>query len=179
MPRKLFESPPAGATIAGTLNTMSELTSDSCIVDIVRLDPKLPVPVRAHASDAAVDLYSAETVVLEPGQRELVRTGIAIELPYGTVGLINPRSGLAAHNGLSIVNAPGTVDAGYRGEIKVCLINLDPHNSIRVKRGDRIAQMLVQRVEMFTFNEVDSLDDSDRGEGGYGSTGGHSTLQES
>ena len=77
------------------------------------------------------------------------------------------------------MNAPGTIDAGYRGEIKVCLINLDPHNSIRIKRGDRIAQMLVQRVEMFTFNEVDSLDDSDRGEGGYGSTGGHSTLEES
>ena len=157
---------------------MSELTSDSCVVDIVRLDPTLPIPVRAHAGDAGVDLYSAETVVLEPGQRELVRTGIAIELPFGTVGLIHPRSGLAAHNGLSIVNSPGTVDAGYRGEIKVCLINLDPPHSIRIKRGDRIAQMLVQRVEMFTFREVDTLDESERGERGYGSTGGHSALTE-
>ena len=125
-----------------------------------------------------VDLYSAESLTLEPGQRQLVRTGIAIELPFGTVGFINPRSGLAARSGLSIVNAPGTVDAGYRGEIKVCLINLDPQQSIEIKRGDRIAQLLVQRVEMFTFNEVEKLGVSERGENGYGSTGGHSTLVE-
>lgn len=134
--------------------------------------------MRAHHDDAGVDLCSAESLTLEPGQRQLVRTGIAIELPFGTVGFINPRSGLAARSGLSIVNAPGTVDAGYRGEIKVCLINLDPQQSIEIKRGDRIAQLLVQRVEMFTFNEVEKLGVSERGENGYGSTGGHSTLVE-
>lgn len=157
---------------------MSGLTPTSCVVNTVRLDSELPLPMRAHHDDAGVDLYSAESLTLEPGQRQLVRTGIAIELPFGTVGFINPRSGLAARSGLSIVNAPGTVDAGYRGEIKVCLINLDPQQSIEIKRGDRIAQLLVQRVEMFTFNEVEKLGVSERGENGYGSTGGHSTLVE-
>ncbi len=137
----------------------------------MRLDKELPVPSRAHRGDAGVDLHSTSDVVIEPGRRTLVGTGIAIALPLGTVGLIHPRSGLAARQGLSIVNAPGTVDADYRGEIKVCLINLDPEIPIVISRGDRIAQLLVQRVELVDFTEVDDLDDTVRGAGGYGSTG--------
>ena len=110
---------------------------------VVRLDRDLPLPTRAHAGDAGVDLYSAVDIVLTPGRRALVPTGIAIAIPYGMVGLIHPRSGLATRVGLSIVNTPGTVDAGYRGEIKVTLINLDPEEPIIVRRGDRIAQLLV------------------------------------
>ncbi len=141
-----------------------------------RLDPDLPLPVRAHPGDAGVDLYSTIDLELPAGRRQLVGTGIAIALPFGTVGLIHPRSGLAARAGLSIVNSPGTVDAGYRGEIKVCLINLDPEQTISIARGDRIAQLLVQRVELPDFVEVDELDDTARGEGGYGSSGGHAIL---
>ncbi|MBM7367741.1 dUTP diphosphatase [Gordonia hydrophobica] len=143
---------------------------------IRRLDPDLPLPVRAHPDDAGIDLYAATDLVLAPGRRQLVGTGIAIALPVGTVGLIHPRSGLAARAGLSIVNTPGTVDAGYRGEIKVCLINLDPEAPITIARGDRIAQLLVQRVELPQVVEVDELDDTDRGAGGYGSSGGHAIL---
>ncbi len=134
------------------------------------------MPVRAHPDDAGIDLYAATDLVLAPGRRQLVGTGIAIALPVGTVGLIHPRSGLAARAGLSIVNTPGTVDAGYRGEIKVCLINLDPEAPITIARGDRIAQLLVQRVELPQVVEVDELDDTDRGAGGYGSSGGHAIL---
>lgn len=128
-------------------------------------------PVRAHHDDAGVDLSSAEDLVLEPGERALVGTGIAIALPAGTVGLVHPRSGLAARAGLSIVNAPGTVDAGYRGEIKVSLINLDPREPITIAKGDRIAQLLVQKVELSPFVVVDELDDTERGARGHGSTG--------
>lgn len=141
-----------------------------------RLDPGLPMPVRAHAADAGIDLYAAETVVLEPGHRALVRTGVAVAIPVGYVGLVHPRSGLAVRAGLSIVNAPGTVDAGYRGEIKVNLINLDPTQPVHIDRGERIAQLLVQRVELWDVIEVDELDRTDRGEGGHGSTGGHHRL---
>lgn len=141
-----------------------------------RLDPGVPAPRRAHPDDAGVDLCSVVDVVLEPGERALVPTGIAVALPVGTVGLVHPRSGLAARAGLSIVNAPGTIDAGYRGEITVCLINLDRHEAIAVARGDRIAQLLVQRVELPEFTEVDTLDDTDRGADGYGSSGGHALL---
>ena len=110
---------------------------------------------------------------MAPGQRALVGTGIAIALPPGTVGLIHPRSGLAAKHGLSIVNTPGTIDADYRGEIKVCLLNTDPTTPIEITRGMRIAQLVVQKVELVTFSEVDDLDDTERGAGGYGSTGTH------
>ena len=134
------------------------------------------MPSRAHDGDAGVDLCTAEDVVLEPGERVLVGTGIAIALPVGTVGLIHPRSGLAAKTGLSVVNTPGTIDAGYRGEIKVCLINHDPRTRIELRRGDRIAQLLVQRVELVDFVEVDRLDETTRGAGGYGSSGGHASL---
>ncbi len=148
---------------------------------VVRLDPGLPLPARAHHGDAGVDLYSAEDVELAPGQRALVRTGIAVAIPMGMVGLVHPRSGLAARVGLSIVNSPGTIDAGYRGEIKVSLINLDPVTPIVLNRGDRIAQLLVQRVELVDLVEVSSFDeagmaDTSRGDGGHGSSGGHASL---
>jgi len=140
-------------------------------VRIKRLDKDLPLPARAHRGDAGVDLYSTEDVTLAPGQRQLVGTGIALALPLGTVGLIHPRSGLAAKQGLSIVNAPGTIDADYRGEVKVCLINLDRDTPITITRGMRIAQLVIQRVELVDFVEVDELDETVRGEGGHGSTG--------
>ena len=148
---------------------------------VVRLDRDLPMPSRAHDGDAGVDLYSAEDLVLAPGQRSLVATGIAVAIPHGMVGLIHPRSGLAARVGLSIVNSPGTVDAGYRGEIKVSLINLDPTEPITIRRGDRIAQLLVQRVELPELVEVVSFDEAGlgettRGQGGHGSSGGHASL---
>ncbi|WP_067704087.1 dUTP diphosphatase [Nocardia jejuensis] len=143
---------------------------------MLRLDPGIPVPKRAHEGDAGVDLCTTEDVIIEPGERVLVGTGIAVALPLGTVGLIHPRSGLAAKSGLSVVNTPGTVDAGYRGEIKVCLINHDPRTAIELRRGDRIAQLLVQRVELVEFVEVATLDETERGAGGYGSSGGHASL---
>ncbi|MEI7715558.1 MAG: dUTP diphosphatase [Mycobacterium sp.] len=148
---------------------------------IVRLDPDLPLPARAHDGDAGVDLYSAEDVGLGPGQRALVRTGVAVAIPYGMVGLVHPRSGLAARVGLSIVNSPGTIDAGYRGEIKISLINLDPAEPIVIRRGDRIAQLVVQRVELVDLVEVASFDEAGlagtiRGDGGHGSSGGHASL---
>ena len=118
------------------------------------------MPSRAHDGDAGVDLYSAEDVELAPGHRALVSTGIAVAIPHGMVGLVHPRSGLAARVGLSIVNSPGTIDAGYRGEIKVSLINLDPDTPIVIRRGDRIAQLLVQRVELPELVEVASFDEA-------------------
>ena len=147
----------------------------------MRLDRDLPLPHRAHDGDAGVDLYSAQDVELAPGERALVSTGVAVAIPFGMVGLIHPRSGLAARVGLSIVNSPGTVDAGYRGEIKVSLINLDPVVPIVVRRGDRIAQLLVQRVDLPELVEVTSFDeaglaDTTRGDGGHGSSGGHASL---
>lgn len=144
---------------------------------VLRLDRDLPLPQRAHPDDAGIDLFSTTDLELAPGRRQVVGTGIAVALPPGTVGLVHPRSGLAARAGLSIVNAPGTVDAGYRGEIKVCLINLDPESPIQISRGDRIAQLLVQRVELPEVVEVDRLDETARGAGGYGSSGGHALLQ--
>jgi dUTP pyrophosphatase len=147
---------------------------------VVRLDQELPLPSRAHEGDAGVDLFSAQDVELAPGERALVPTGIAVAIPVGMVGLVHPRSGLAARVGLSIVNSPGTIDAGYRGEVKISLINLDPAASITIRRGDRIAQLLVQRVELPELVEVSSFDeaglgDTTRGEGGHGSSGGHSS----
>lgn len=153
----------------------------STTLAIVRLDPGLPLPSRAHDGDAGVDLYSAEDVELAPGRRALVRTGVAVAVPFGMVGLVHPRSGLATRVGLSMVNSPGTIDAGYRGEIKVALINLDPAAPIVVHRGDRIAQLLVQRVELVELVEVSSFDEAglastSRGDGGHGSSGGHASL---
>jgi dUTP pyrophosphatase len=139
---------------------------------INRLDPGVPLPAYAHPGDAGADLVTTVDVRIEPGERKLVPTGIAMALPDGYVGLVHPRSGLAARFGLSIVNAPGTVDAGYRGEVTVLLVNLDPQRAVELSRGDRIAQLVVQRVEHAQFREVASLPGSVRGDGGYGSTGG-------
>ncbi|HYO38836.1 MAG TPA: dUTP diphosphatase [Nocardioidaceae bacterium] len=139
---------------------------------ITRLDGAVPLPAYAHPGDAGADLVTTVDVLLAPGQRVLVPTGVALALPEGHVGLVHPRSGLAARHGIGIVNAPGTVDAGYRGEISVLLVNLDRHTSVQLRRGDRIAQLVVQRVLAARFTEVDRLPESSRGAGGYGSTGG-------
>lgn len=141
-----------------------------------RLDPGLPVPTYAHPGDAGADLCAAVDVDLAPGERRLVPTGVAIALPDGYAAFVHPRSGLAARHGVSIVNAPGTVDAGYRGEIAVCLVNLDPAVPVHLARGDRIAQLVIQRVERAVFHEVERLPGSARGEGGHGSTGGTSAT---
>jgi dUTP pyrophosphatase len=140
-------------------------------VRLVRLDPGVPVPGYARQGDAGADLVTVSDLELAPGQRAVVGTGVAIALPEGYAGFVHPRSGLAARCGLGIVNAPGTVDAGYRGEIKVCLVNHDPAEPVRLRRGDRIAQLVVQRVEQVAFDEVTELPATDRGAGGYGSTG--------
>ena len=137
-----------------------------------RLDPSVALPSYARNGDAGADLAAAEDVILAPGERRLVHTGVAIALPEGYAGFVHPRSGLAARLGLSIVNAPGTVDAGYRGEVMVCLINLDPSHTIRLARGDLIAQRVVQPVTRCDFSAVTELPASERGTGGHGSTGG-------
>ena len=147
--------------------------SDRVEILIQRLDPGLPLPARAHPGDAGTDLFAAEEVELAPGQRALVPTGIAIALPDGYAGFVHPRSGLAARHGVTIVNAPGTVDAGYRGEIRVTLLNTDPDRPVRFQRGDRIAQLIIQRVAYPVFHEVATLPGSARGDSGFGSTGGH------
>ncbi|MER7213292.1 dUTP diphosphatase [Streptosporangium sp. NPDC000239] len=138
---------------------------------IHRLDTDLPMPSYAHPGDAGADLRAVEDVELLPGERVTVGTGVAIALPDGYAAFVHPRSGLAARHGVTLVNAPGTVDAGYRGEIRVTLINTDTKEAVRLRRGDRIAQLVVQRVEKAVFYEVDRLPGSARGAGGFGSTG--------
>ena len=141
-------------------------------VPIVRLDPDLPAPTYAHPGDAGADLRARESVTLAPGGgRALVPTGVAIALPPGTAGFIQPRSGLALKHGVTCLNSPGLIDCGYRDELKVLLVNLDPATPFVVERGDRIAQLVIQRVEEATFTEVDDLGGSQRGLGGFGSTG--------
>ncbi len=146
---------------------------------IRRIDPLIPVPAYAHPGDAGADLATTVDVSLAPGERATVPTGIGIALPAGFVALVHPRSGLAARLGVSLVNAPGTVDAGYRGEVKVVLINLDPAERVELRRGDRIAQLVFQRFERARFVEVERLPGSDRGEGGHGSTGGYAARSTS
>ncbi|MBT8224827.1 MAG: dUTP diphosphatase [Dactylosporangium sp.] len=148
------------------------MTARTVTVAVRRIDPDLPPPTYAHAGDAGADLVAATDVELKPGARALVGTGMAIALPPGYVGLVHPRSGLAARFGVTVLNAPGTVDAGYRGEIMINLINHDPGTAVRISRGDRIAQLVVQRVERADFNLVEELPMSPRGTGGHGSTGG-------
>lgn len=143
---------------------------------LTRLDPDLPLPAYEHPGDAGLDLRARTDVSLAPGARALVPTGIAIALPAGFVALVCPRSGLALRNGIGLVNAPGVIDAGYRGEISVILINHDLHETVDVRRGDRIAQLVVQRVESARLVEVSDLPGSHRGDGGFGSTGGHGTV---
>jgi dUTP pyrophosphatase len=137
-----------------------------------QLDPGLELPSYAHPGDAGADLYSRESFELQPGERRLVGTGVAIALPAGYAAFVHPRSGLASQHGVSIVNTPGTVDAGYRGEIKVCLINTDRRRPVSIARGDRIAQLIIQQVSVAAFVRVGELPGSARGIGGYGSTGG-------
>jgi dUTP pyrophosphatase len=139
---------------------------------ITRLDPAVPLPGYARPGDAGADLFAAEDVDLAPGERALVGTGIAIALPDGYAGFVHPRSGLAAKHGVTLVNAPGTIDAGYRGEIKVILLNTDRARPVSLRRGDRIAQLVVQRVENVMFREVPVLPESARGDNGFGSSGG-------
>ena len=138
---------------------------------IKRLDPDIPLPSYAKAGDAGADLATRVDFTIKPGERILVPTGISIALPDGYVALVHPRSGLAVKHGISIVNTPGTVDAGYRGELQVILINLDQNQSISFKKGDRIAQLVIQQVERAKFTEVSELPGSDRSTGGFGSTG--------
>ena len=140
---------------------------------ITRLDPDLPLPAYEHPGDAGLDLRARTDVTLAPGERALVPTGVAIALPPGFVGLVCPRSGLALKHGVGLVNAPGVIDAGYRGEIAVILVNHDVHDVVHLRRGDRIAQLLIQRVESASLVEVSDLPGSHRGAGGFGSTGGH------
>lgn len=141
---------------------------------ITRLDPDLPLPAYEHPGDAGLDLRARVDVTLAPGERRVVPTGVAIALPSGYVALVCARSGLAARHGVGLVNAPGVVDAGYRGEIGVILVNHDRDTAVTLNRGDRIAQLVVQQVEQATLVEVADLPGSHRGDGGFGSTGGHS-----
>jgi len=145
---------------------------------VQRLDAELPLPAYALPGDAGADIVTAVDVHLAPGERAVLPTGLAIALPPGHAAFVHPRSGLAARAGLGLVNAPGTIDAGYRGEIKVIVINHDPAQPLHLARGERIAQLVVQRVEDAVFVEVDELPGSERGAGGHGSTGGAAVLAE-
>lgn len=140
-------------------------------VRVRRLDPVLPLPSYARPGDAGLDLYSAEDVTLKPGERTAVPTGLAIEIPPGYAGFVQARSGRALREGLALVNAPGLIDAGYRGEIKVIVVNLDPADPVHVARGDKIAQLVIQPVVAVELTEVDDLDATERGAAGFGSTG--------
>jgi dUTP pyrophosphatase len=141
-------------------------------VPVVRLDPDLPLPAYARAGDAGLDLLAREPAVLAAGGgRALVPTGIALALPVGWAGFVQPRSGLALRHGVTCLNTPGLIDAGYRDELRVLLVNLDPSEPFEVARGDRIAQLVVQRVEAVSWREVPTLDETERGLGGFGSTG--------
>ncbi|GLY17521.1 dUTP diphosphatase [Kineosporia rhizophila] len=149
-----------------------DFASGQVEVLVQRLDPELPLPGYAHPGDAGADLVTAVDVTLEPGERQTVPTGVAIALPDGYAAFVHPRSGLAARFGLTVVNAPGTVDAGYRGEIRVTLLNTDRTTPVQLRRGDRIAQLVVQPVSRASFVEAGRLPGSVRGAGGFGSTGG-------
>jgi dUTP pyrophosphatase len=162
-------TPPGAARVAD----VPDLPQPELDVPVRLTAPEGAVPRYAMPGDAGADLSLAEDVELGPFQRALVGTGVAVAIPEGYAGFVHPRSGLAHRLGLSLVNAPGTIDAGYRGEIKVNLINLDPTNPLVLRRGDRIAQLVVQPVVRARFVPVDELPDSERGDGGHGSTGGH------
>ncbi len=145
---------------------------------VLRLDQEVEVPALAHPGDAGVDLCTMVDATLQPGERALLPTGLAIALPDGYAAFVHPRSGLAVRHGVSLVNAPGTIDAGFRGEIQVSVINLDAREPVTFVRGDRIAQLVIQRVERATFHEVDALPGSARSTAGFGSTGGHAATAE-
>jgi dUTP pyrophosphatase len=147
------------------------MSEDHIILPIKRLDEEVELPSYAYEGDAGLDLRSAEDVVLKPFERRLVSTGLAIAIPDGYAGFVQPRSGLALRGGLSMANTPGLIDAHYRGELKVCAINLDPEREIHITKGERIAQLVIQKVPRVSLMEVDSLDETDRGVGGFGSSG--------
>ena len=149
------------------------LQTATLLVDIVRLDPGVPLPGYARPGDAGCDLVTTIDVDVPPGERVLLPTGIAVALPEGYAAFVHPRSGLAVNHGVGLVNAPGTIDAGYRGEIKVILVNHDVRETVHLKRLDRIAQLVVQRVEQVAWRETEALPESERGAGGHGSTGGY------
>lgn len=140
------------------------------VLDVRRLDPGLPLPGYAHPGDAGLDLFAADTTTLQPGERALVPCGIVVAVPEGHVGLVHPRSGLAVDHGLTVLNAPGTIDAGYRGELKVLLVNLG-QDAVEIRHGQRIAQLLLLPVALVDVREVDRMDSTARGTGGFGSTG--------
>ena len=140
-------------------------------ISVKRLDPGLPLPHYARDSDAGLDLYAAERVVIEPGARALVRTGLAVAIPPGYGGFVLPRSGIALRLGVTVLNAPGLIDPGYRGEVKILLVNHDQHAAATLERGERIAQLVVQAVDTVEWEEVEELPTTDRGGGGFGSTG--------
>ena len=142
-------------------------------VSIKRLGPEVELPSYAYEGDAGLDLRANESVEIPPHERVLISTGIAIALPDGYAGFVQPRSGMALKRGLSIANTPGLIDAHYRGEIKVIAVNLDPREAIRIERGERIAQLVIQQVPVVHLVEVDELDETDRGAGGFGSSGSH------
>jgi dUTP pyrophosphatase len=159
------------------VTTARDTASQTTVRVLVRRDPKdLPLPVYALPGDAGADIVAAANVTLAPGERAVLPTGLAIALPVGYAAFVHPRSGLAARAGLGLVNSPGTIDSGYRGEIKVIVINHDPTAPLRLARGERIAQLVIQRVESAQFVEVDELPVSERGAGGHGSTGGAAAL---
>lgn len=147
------------------------MTDDRIILPIKRLDPDVPLPGYAYEGDAGLDLRSSEDVTLVPGERRLVSTGLAIAIPEGYAGFVQPRSGLALREGLSMANTPGLIDSHYRGELKVCAVNLDRSRPIHITRGERIAQLVIQRVPVVELQEVVELDQTDRGTGGFGSSG--------
>lgn len=140
-------------------------------IKIKLLDKSLPTPAYAHKSDAGIDLYSAIDCVLKPYDRKLIPSGIKLAIPEGYAGFVQPRSGLAIKNGISLVNSPGLIDSGYRGEICIIMINLDKVMDFTIKKGDKVCQLVIKKVEQANLIEVEDLDDSDRGEGGFGSTG--------
>ena len=146
-------------------------------VSVTRLDPEVPLPSYAHPGDAGCDLVTTVDAEVRPGERVVLPTGIALALPEGYAAFVHPRSGLAAQHGVGIVNSPGTIDAGYRGEIKVILVNHDLSSSVSLRRLDRVAQLVVQRIEHVTWRESEALPDSVRGDGGHGSTGGYSAAR--
>ncbi len=140
-------------------------------VEFIKIDPEAPAPEYAQAGDAGCDLTSRISAVLDPGERALLPTGIAVSIPEGFAGFIQPRSGLASQHGVTIVNTPGLIDSHYRGELKVILVNLDRSEPFAVSRGDKICQLVIQKVEQARFTEVEKLDATERGSGGFGSTG--------
>ncbi len=147
------------------------MTAERIRLDIKRLDPSVELPSYAYSGDAGLDLRAAEDVTLAPFERRLISTGLAIAIPEGYAGFVQPRSGMALKRGLSMANTPGLIDSHYRGELKVCAVNLDAHEDIVIERGERIAQLVIQQVPVVELVEVDELDETDRGAGGFGSSG--------